>query len=116
MMKTVTLLVIGLLIPILLFAQEEEVNYSEIAWHQYKAGRICFEAFRSGGSYLQVENCLRVQNTCKFIFDGIGDDEKRKWLLEAPSVKKFIVETGLKPLDYLHLLKLISQEQTAKEE
>lgn len=115
MIRTVILLVIGFLIPGLLFAEENEPKYSEVAWHNYQAVRICLEAYIQPGNGIETfERCLRVQNTAKLIYDGIWMDEKRRWLTETPPVKKYLTDRGLKPLDYLLILKLMSEGHANK--
>ena len=103
-MKIILIIVI-LLFPFSLLAEEE---YQDVAWERYQAGRICFEK----GVSLGFEECLKVQVTCKLIYDGLVLDEKRKWLTESPKVKDYMKKTGLKPFDYLHILNLISQDHS----
>lgn len=118
-MKTIVLLIIGFLIfnTSVVFAQESQTTeqYQEMAWHQYQAGRICFEKHDGEGMLPGFEECLKIQNACKLIYDGISSDERRRWLLDG-KVKEYILERALKPLDYLHILNLISQEQSIPKE
>ena len=93
------------------FAIAEDTEYSELAWHEFQAGRICFEA-QKPVMQVQFERCMKIQLSCKLIYDGLRLDKKRVWLTQTPSVKKYLVDRGLKPLDYLHILKLMSQEQS----
>jgi len=92
------------------FATAEDTDYSELAWHEFQAGRLCFEAHSGPVMQVQFEKCMKIQLSCKLIYDGIRLDKKREWITQTPSVKKYLVERGLKPLDYLHLLKLMSQD------
>ena len=89
-------------------SEEGTTEYQELAWHQYQAGRICFEKYDAEVIQSGFEKCLKLQNTCKLIYDGIAADEKRSWLIQSPEVKKYLTDTGLKQLNYLHLLRLIS--------
>lgn len=109
-MKIIVALTI-LMFPFALFA-EGEINYQDLAWHQYQAGRICFEEFNESTTLQTFEECFKLQLTCKLIYEGISMDEKRKWLTEVPLVKKYMTDTGFKPLNYMTILKLISEEQS----
>ena len=114
MKKMIIVLLMVFMIPIPLTRAQSSLDkeqFTKMAWHQYQSGRKCFEAHAGAGMQIGFEECLRIQSTCKLIYDGIASDENRKWLIESKKVKDYITGQGLKPLDYLHLLKLISEVQ-----
>ena len=117
-MKIITALLI-MLLPVVAFSSDlsnEREQYLRMSWDMFTAGRICFENYSGTPTAEQLETCLKVQHTCKTVYDGIYSDERRRWLAESESVKKYITSKMLEPLDYCEILKLMSLEQKKVEE
>jgi len=113
---TLIMLMMVMMIPLTSFGQEAEQEYHMMAWHQFKSGRICFEAHDGAGMLPGFEKCIKVQSACKLIYDGISTDPNRKWMTETEGVKSYFQQRGLTPIDYLHVLNIMSKEQSKPKE
>jgi hypothetical protein len=90
----------------------EKEKYLRVSWDMFTASRICLEDYNGlSESFEKFEMCFKAQHTCKTIYDGVSSDERRKWLIESDEVKRYITGRMLEPLDYCHILKLMSLEQ-----
>lgn len=93
-----------------------------MAWDMFSSSRICLEAYDGETvGHLKdrmemLETCIKVQNTCHTIYHALSEDENRKWLSEGDAVKKYFTSRGLEPIDYCHMLKLMSLEQKKPKE
>ena len=112
MKEATLLLLVTLMISTTAYAEVQDKEYIELAWHNYQAARICVDTYKNPNESRYVDECIRLQNICKLIYDGILADSNRKWLAESKAVKNYIVDRGLKPIDYAMILKIISHEQT----
>jgi len=107
----VTVLLLIVLIPFAALAHDtSRESYQNLAWEMYQATRTCFENYSGAANeeYPKLEQCIRVQNTCYGIYNGMSDDKNREWLTHSKKVNDYITGKALEPLDYCHILKLIN--------
>ncbi len=117
-MKKLAIILTIVLIPLAALSHDSRGSYQQMAWEMYQASRICVENYvtNTAGQYEDLEQCIRAQNTCYGIYNGMSDDKNREWLTHSKSVNDYITGKALEPLDYCHILKLISEEQKKPKE